>query len=49
LRGAAETLAQNIIHEHFGFEGEKDIKFAKVQLEKLWPYYDVLNEGFIDV
>ena len=48
-RAAGEDVAAAIVEQHFGFTGEKNTNFVKSRMDKLWPYYDVLSEGFLDV
>ena len=48
-RDGAEGAAKEIVGTHFGWTGAKRDNFVNKKMNELWPKYDVLGEGFIDV
>lgn len=48
-KDAIQTESKNVVREHFGWDDKKTADYVQKQLTKLYPYYDVLNEGFLDV
>jgi len=47
-RKAINAVSREVIGTHFGWTGEKRENYLKENVPKLWKYYDLLGEGFID-
>jgi hypothetical protein len=47
-KDAVHSVAKNVISQHLGFEGEKRDNYVNQKLAKLYPHFDVNNEGFLD-
>jgi len=48
-KNGIQSVSREIVGTHFGWSGAKRDNYVQAQLSKLWPHFDVLNEGFIDV
>jgi hypothetical protein len=43
-----EKVAREVVQTHFGFIANKREFYLRDNLPRLWGYYDMLNEGFIE-
>ena len=48
-KDATERACDEVIDTHYGFGGTKKNQLVQDAMQNLWPKYDVLGEGFIDV
>jgi hypothetical protein len=44
-----EKAVDEVIGTHYGFDGSKKHQMVKEAMERLWPRYDVNDDGFIEV
>ena len=48
-KSALSDIGKEVVESHMGFKGAKRDNFVKEQLNKYYPYHDVLGEGFLEV
>ena len=48
MRKDMEKVAREVVQTHFGFTANKREFYLRDNLPKLWGYYDLLDEGFIE-
>ena len=48
-KDAIQEESRNIIRDHYGFDAAKTDSYVQERLSTVYPYFDVLNEGFLDV
>jgi len=48
-KDAVHSVSKSVVNQEFGWEGEKRDTYVNQRLAKLYPYFDVNNEGFLDV
>jgi hypothetical protein len=44
-----ERVSREVIQTHFGWTGNDREFYLRDNLPRLWGYYDLLNEGFLEV